>query len=383
MSDCARSLAQEEDADGHDGDRSGPTARTEAVAADRLRHPQRPRRAEGAAPVPVRALAGATASGSAARGYAGAYYPRASPNAARDRRLAAERRRRPAPTCRSCASSCSTRWDIDFGVLNPLLGAGAPAATSSTAPRCATAVNDWQIAEWLDPEPRLRASMVVPYEDGDLAAAEIERRAGDQPASSRCCSRSRTSEPLGRRKYWPIYEAAARARPADRHPLRRRRAATPITGAGWPSFYIEDHAGMPQAFQAQVISLVFEGVFERFPTLKVVLIEGGFAWLPSLMWRLDRAWEQLRDEVPHLQAAAVRVHPRALLADHPADGGAAQAGSTSSSCSTHLGMDDRLMFATDYPHWDFDAPDQAFPARLPPTWSARSWPRTRGRSTGC
>jgi len=32
----------------------------------------------------------------------------------------------------------------------------------------------------------------------------------------------------------------------------------------------------------------------------------------------------------------------------------------------HLHMDDRLMFATDYPHWDFDAPDSAVPAPLPP-----------------
>ena len=30
-----------------------------------------------------------------------------------------------------------------------------------------------------------------------------------------------------------------------------------------------------------------------------------------------------------------------------------------------LGMDDRIMFSTDYPHWDFDAPDQAIPPSLP------------------
>ncbi len=33
---------------------------------------------------------------------------------------------------------------------------------------------------------------------------------------------------------------------------------------------------------------------------------------------------------------------------------------------THLNMNDRLMFATDYPHWDFDAPDRAIPVKLDP-----------------
>ena len=47
--------------------------------------------------------------------------------------------------------------------------------------------------------------------------------------------------------------------------------------------------------------MVFEGVFERFPKLQVVLIEGGFAWVPALCWRMDKHWERMREEVPHVK----------------------------------------------------------------------------------
>ena len=57
---------------------------------------------------------------------------------------------------------------------------------------------------------------------------------------------------------------------------------------------------MATAFEDQLTSLVCEGVFERFPELRIVLIEGGIAWLAPLMWRLDRACELLRAEAPQL-----------------------------------------------------------------------------------
>jgi predicted TIM-barrel fold metal-dependent hydrolase len=31
-----------------------------------------------------------------------------------------------------------------------------------------------------------------------------------------------------------------------------------------------------------------------------------------------------------------------------------------------LNMHDRMLFATDYPHWDFDAPDRALPPTIGP-----------------
>src|SRR5690606_28151748 len=99
----------------------------------------------------------------------------------------------------------------------------------------------------------------------------------------------RTAEPLGRRKYWKIYEAAVRHDlPVAIHVGGSN--GHPVTAAGWPSFYLEDHVAFSQAAQAQLVSLVCEGVFEQFPTLKIVLMEGGMAWVAPIMWRLDKAW---------------------------------------------------------------------------------------------
>src|SRR5215213_5649266 len=53
----------------------------------------------------------------------------------------------------------------------------------------ASAVNDWLIAEWLEKDSRVRASMVVPFHLPALAAGEIER-VGDNRGSYRCCCRS-------------------------------------------------------------------------------------------------------------------------------------------------------------------------------------------------
>jgi hypothetical protein len=195
-----------------------------------------------------------------------------------------------------------------------------------------------------------------------MAAAEIERRAGDA-RFVQILLPARTREPLGRPKYWPMYEAAAHHdRPIGMH--FGGSGGWPITGAGWPSFYIEDHAGMPQSFQPQIISLVCEGVFERFPTLKFVLIEGGFAWLPPLMWRLDRSWKALDFEVPDLKrppSEYIREH--FWITTQPIEEPTQPA--QFHQLLEQLDMNDRLLFATDYPHWDFDAPDRAIPHTLP------------------
>ncbi len=174
---------------------------------------------------------------------------------------------------------------------------------------------------------------------------------------------SRTIEPLGRKRYWPIYEAC------ERHglPLGIHNGGWgghPMTPAGFPSYYIEDTAAMALAYQAQVTSLLVEGVLTRFPGLRVVLIEGGFAWLPALMWRLDRAWRRLRAEAPLLdRAPSELIRERIYVSTQPME--ETERPEQFPELLEQLDMDDRIMFSTDYPHWDFDAPDMALPVRLP------------------
>ena len=91
-----------------------------------------------------------------------------------------------------------------------------------------------------------------------------------------------TEMPAGRRYFWPIYEAAERLNlPIGLHAGSSYRFAP--SNAGWPSYFIEEYASNAPAFKQELLSLITEGVFQKFPALKVVLIEAGFTWLPGYL----------------------------------------------------------------------------------------------------
>ncbi|MEM7031539.1 MAG: amidohydrolase family protein [Chloroflexota bacterium] len=227
----------------------------------------------------------------------------------------------------------------------------------------ASAINDWQITEWLEPEPRLRASLVIPTQDPELAAQEIERL-GDHPGFVQVFFPVRTAVPYGNRQYHPIYKAAIEKDLAIGIHFGGEPGAPP-SASGWPSYYIEEYAGMPHIFQSHIISMIIEGVFVEFPELRVALIASGFTWLPSLMWRLDKEWKGLRREVPwvkNLPSDYMRQHLRMTL--QPVDGPPDPAHLT--QVIEQIGSDDMLMFSTDYPYAHFDSPAEAIPAGIPP-----------------
>src|SRR5262249_25954975 len=103
-----------------------------------------------------------------ARGYPGASYPRNSPQAARADAWPPSGLP-PGADLPFLRAQLLDEWNIERGILNPLFPVHTPLAEYSAA--LASAVNNWQIAEWLEPEPRLRGAICVPYEEGDFAAA--------------------------------------------------------------------------------------------------------------------------------------------------------------------------------------------------------------------
>ncbi|MEU3274945.1 amidohydrolase family protein [Saccharomonospora sp. NPDC006951] len=253
-------------------------------------------------------------------------------------------------------------YDIGFGVLIPMQGHTFGAEEPEYAAALCRALNDAIAELFLDKEPRLRSCVCVPHEAPRQAVAEIERLAADE-RYVQILLPTGTSSPPGDSKYLPIYEAAAAAGlPVAFH----LGGVEGHRGDGWPSFYLEQHAWYGNSTAMVATNLICAGLFERVPGLQVVLVEGGISWAAPLMWSLDEAWTLLREDVPALRRA-----PSACFREHfwfttqpieePADPAQLVA------ALEHTGMTDRIVFSSDYPHWDFDSPSIAL-RDLPKDW---------------
>jgi predicted TIM-barrel fold metal-dependent hydrolase len=251
-----------------------------------------------------------------------------------------------------------------FGFAHAILNCLFPVQTfrdENLAAAFARATNDWIAREWLDKDPRLRASIVLPIQSPGRSVEEIERLAADR-RFVQVMVLAMGETPLGKSRYWPIYAAA------ERHGFTLGIHAgssyhQAITGSGWPSYFIEDYAAQAAGFHTQLGSLICEGVFVKYPKLKVVLIESGVSWLPPYLWRLCKSWRGVRQEVPWLDRSPeefVRDHVRLTVQPFDAPAAGAQIGRV----MDQLQSDQMLLFSTDFPHWQFDD-DELLPPGIP------------------
>lgn len=193
-----------------------------------------------------------------------------------------------------------TGWPHDEGTLGILACTTSFGANRNPYYEAAftRAVNDWMRTEWLDRDERLRGSIVVPSLHVDAAVEEIERLADDRRFVQVLLPVRGHDVRWGNIRFRRIFQTAARHDLVVALHAWGRPTSAP-TPTGYTQHYLEDYLSNSQTTaQAQVVSLITEGVFDELTDLRIALLECGFSWIPGLLWRFDKDWKALWREVP-------------------------------------------------------------------------------------
>ncbi|MGE0584807.1 MAG: amidohydrolase family protein [Flavobacteriaceae bacterium] len=249
-------------------------------------------------------------------------------------------------------------------------------AVESAVAEFLAALNDAMIEVWFKRDPRFKVLVSVSPHCAETGIREIERLA-DHPGVVGV-NLALAEVTAGSHSLTKLYEAAAAHNlPVCIHPngADGNLWTSPSHAGGVIRTYAEHHVALMQAGQASLSSLVLGGTFERVPNLKVVFVEFGFAWAPSLMWRMDKVWER-------------NGGPSKLLPRKPSEYLVDQVRFTTQPFAEPgipkdlfpildaMQAERTLMFSSDYPHWDNDNPRTVLRSRLPAQMRERV-----GRST--
>jgi predicted TIM-barrel fold metal-dependent hydrolase len=102
---------------------------------------------------------------------------------------------------------------------------------------------------------------------------------------------------------------------------------------------------------------VINGMGERFPKLPVIWIESGLAWVPFLMQRLDHEYMMRPSEAPLLKKKPSDYMRDMFYSTQPMEIQDMEA----LECTFRMiNAETQLMYASDYPHWDFDLPSTIY-----------------------
>jgi predicted TIM-barrel fold metal-dependent hydrolase len=181
-------------------------------------------------------------------------------------------------------------------------------------------------------------------------AAELIDRVGSEKGIIGVMVPSMTQTLGGSDKWAPIYEAAqSKGLPILMH------AATYAGGffGGFDKFIGIHTLSRPVTLAIQITSIIYSGIPERYPKLKFVFIEGGVTWIPWLMQRMDSEYVMRRDEAPLLTKLPSKYIKDFYYTSQPLEY------SDPKNLKYAFDMFDaenHLMYASDYPHWDFDIP---------------------------
>jgi predicted TIM-barrel fold metal-dependent hydrolase len=262
------------------------------------------------------------------------------------------------------------RYEIEYAVLNPgsTLGlSGIPDV--DLACDLAHATNEWTVNDWFPADSRYLGSILISPRDPEWSAQEI-RRVGSNPRMVQVTTNWAPCL-LGSRDMHAIYEACDEmGLPFNLHVGGADGGINDGSYAtGRPTTFCEYHTGMCVPAMHHVISLVTEGVFVKYPKMRVIFNEFGSTWLPFVLWRLDAEYRAHREDVPwltKLPSEYIKEHIR--FTTQPLEGPANPDDLV--KLLSVMNGDTCLLFSSDYPHWDFDNPAMVLKG-FPDEWKVK------------
>jgi 2,3-dihydroxybenzoate decarboxylase len=237
----------------------------------------------------------------------------------------------------------------EAGIDAALLLIGSPGVQifdGEQAVQLARLVND-RVTEACNANPRrLYALAALAPQQPEAAAKELERAVTRQGLKGGIINSHTKGEYLDERKFWPIFEAAVSLEvPIYIHP--REPAPRMIEPFLPPAMLASATWGFAAETGLHAVRLIFAGVFDRFPKLKIVLGHLGEG-LPFFMDRLDvRYSKEIVPARPRLQ----RKPSDYVLNNFVVTSSGMNWAPAIRFCQDVLGPE-KVLFAADYPFED-------------------------------
>jgi len=229
-------------------------------------------------------------------------------------------------------------------------------AVDGLDPELATAIakayNDWmsdfcQVA----PQRMYGAAIVAPH-DVSSAVEETRRIVNELRFKSILMRPNHVNGRMWSDPYYdPLWAECQRlAIPVGFHEAGRVFLPQPALSQFIPSFTMFNTLSFPMANMLACADMIYGGVMERFPKLKVAFLEGNCSWIPWLLWRMGEYAELTgAAEHPELKLEPLEYFQRQCW-------GAVECDEVTAKNLPDFGLEDNIVFSTDYPHLDVKYP---------------------------
>ena len=209
------------------------------------------------------------------------------------------------------------------------------------------AYNTYVYEDWLKVSPRFRAVALMPLLDVEESIKELRRTVTELGFCGAFLPAVGFGL-LGDRRLHPLYAEAERLGCL----IAVHGGHATAESMRYTKFIHRHTIGFPVSNMMQMMHMTYEGAFECFPALRVAYLEAGCSWVPYLLNRMDEEWEKRgAEEAPlckqkpsaYIKSARVFVH--------------AEPGEDLLPQTLEILVDQSLVYASDWPHWDHEYPD--------------------------